>query len=491
MSRLRHLALSQRVSADRSTPLYMQLVHVLIHEIERGRLPPGSLLPSSRDLALELCLNRKTVVTAFEELVAQGWLEAHGRRGTSVAANLTDDSPGKLAKPRAPVPRQPIYRYNAPPPRPIAVPSGARIKLDEGSPDGSLFPPDILARVYRRAALSAARERRLGYRDPRGSEKLRHNIATMLREERGLVLTADNICVTRGSQAGIALAARLLARPGSVALAEELTYEPAVAAFRTAGMPVYPVRMDDAGIVIEDLERLCRQHTVGALFLTPHHQFPTTISLAPERRLRIIETARQFGFAIIEDDYDHEFRFGSQPLLPMASYAPDSVIYVGSLSKLLLPALRVGYIAAPEPVIAGLAHQVSINDGMGSTLTEDAVALLFDDGEVRRHVRKVTRIYGERRNVFAAAVERELGAYADARLPDGGLAMWLNFHDKSALQRIEAAALGRGISFAASDSFRLGGDAPQGLRLGFASHPPRASSEAIAVLGELARGVTS
>ncbi|GGD70419.1 MocR-like pyridoxine biosynthesis transcription factor PdxR [Croceicoccus mobilis] len=487
MPRPRSLALSRRISSDRSAPLYMQLVHALIHEIERGRLPPGAPLPSSRDLASELSLNRKTVVTAYEELVAQGWLEADGRRGTSVATNLPDRQK-PVASVNEPRQRKPVYRFNPAPERSIAVPTGSRIKLDEGSPDGTLFPTEILARFYRRAAMSAARGRRLGYRDPRGSEALREQIAAMLREERGLVLGPQNICVTRGSQAGIALAARLLARPGAVALAEALTYEPAVAALRATGQQVMPVRMDEDGIVVEDVERLCRTRQVSALFLTPHHQFPTTVSLSPQRRLRLIEVARQFGFAIIEDDYDHEYHFGLQPLLPMASYAPDVVVYVGSLSKLLLPALRVGYIVAPEPVIEALAHQTSITDGMGSTLTEDTVALLLEDGEVRRHARKAARIYGERRDAFAQAVHRSLGDYADARLPSGGLAMWLNFHDRQALDRIEHGALAQGISFAMSESYRLAHDSPHGLRLGFASHPESETVAAIEVLGQLARG---
>ncbi|MBO9604287.1 MAG: PLP-dependent aminotransferase family protein [Novosphingobium sp.] len=490
MRRPWNLALSRRISPDRGTPLYLQLAHALIHEIERGRLQPGSPLPSSRDLAEELGLNRKTVVTAFEELVAQGWLEAHGRRGTSVATDLPETEADKADPVGTTGPRKPAYRYNPPPLRSIAVPIGSRIKLDEGAPDGSLFPPEILARAYRRAALSAARERRLGYRDPRGSERLRRDLAAMLREERGLVVGPENICVTRGSQAGISLATRVLARPGCVALAEELTYEPAVAAFGGMGMPVLPVRMDENGILVEEVERLCRVHSVCALFLTPHHQFPTTVSLPPVRRLQLIELARQFGFAIIEDDYDHEFRFGSPPLLPMASYAPDTVVYVGSLSKLLLPALRVGYIAAPVPVIDALAHCVSLTDGMGSTLTEDAVALLIDEGEVRRHARKVIRTYAERRNALAAAVTECLGDFADARLPDGGLAMWLRFHDRAALARIERGALDAGISFAASDSYRLGPDAPHGLRIGFASHPSAAAVAAIRALGKLGQGVT-
>ncbi|PTR07628.1 MULTISPECIES: PLP-dependent aminotransferase family protein [unclassified Novosphingobium] len=481
------LTLQQRIRSDQATPLYMQLAHALIHEIERGRLQPGSALPSSRELAAELGFNRKTVVTAYEELMAQGWLEAAGRKGTAVAKRLPRSRPEAIeASP--PIGRRPIYRFVSPPDRPIAVPPGRVIKLDEGSPDGSLFPPEALARAFRTAALYAARRQQLGYRDPCGSDKLRASLATMLREERGLVVDAENVCVTRGSQMGIALAARLLARPGAVALAEALTYEPAVAAFQAAGVPVLPVPLDDEGIDVDAVEHACRSRKVCAVFLTPHHQFPSTVSLAPERRLRLVELARQFGFAIIEDDYDHEFRFGSQPLLPMAAYAPDVVIYVGSLSKLLLPALRVGYIVAPTPVIAAAAHQVSIGDGMGNSLTEDAVAMLFEEGEVRRHARKATRIYGQRRDALAQAVQDELGDLVSARLPAGGLAMWLEFQDLAALARIEEGAGAAGITFAQSASYRLAENAPHGLRLGFASHAAERTVQAVRVLGALGRG---
>jgi GntR family transcriptional regulator/MocR family aminotransferase len=169
----------------------------------------------------------------------------------------------------------------------------------------------------------------------------------------------------------------------------------------------------------------------------------------------------------------------------MAAYAPDVVIYVGSLSKLLLPALRVGYIVAPAPVIAAAAHQVSISDGMGNSLTEDAIALLLEEGEVRRHARKATRVYGARRDALAQAVRDALGDFVSARLPAGGLAMWLEFLDLDALARIEAGARAAGITFAASASYRLAPDAPHGLRLGFASYPSERTVEAVRILGHL------
>jgi GntR family transcriptional regulator/MocR family aminotransferase len=220
---------------------------------------------------------------------------------------------------------------------------------------------------------------------------------------------------------------------------------------------------------LDEVERACRSHRVRAIFLTPHHQFPTTVALQPDRRLRLLNLARQFAFAIIEDDYDHEFHFESQPLLPMAGYAPERVIYVGSLSKLLLPALRIGYIVAPAKVVDSLAQQVMLLDSMGNTLTEDAAADLIESGEVRRHVRKVTQIYAQRRKAFAVTLAEELGGLADFEVPDGGLAFWVRFRNLKALDRIESRALASGVWIAPSRSYITRPDAARGLRLGFAS----------------------
>lgn len=471
-----------RIDPARPTPLYLQIVHAIIHEVERGRLPRGTFLPSSRELASILGVNRKTVVLAYEDLIAQGWLESQGTRGTCVAEQLVERAP-IAAPPRSPGLVQPDYKFRAPPARPLALPGEGGLKLDEGAPDGRLFPADILARAYRGAVRRASRENRLQYRDPRGSPRLREAVADMLRGERGLAVEPDEICITRGSQNGIYLAARTLLQPGDAVLVEALTYEPAVAAFADLGARIVPVGMDDQGLLVDEVEHACRRHRVRAVFLTPHHQFPTTVSLRPERRLRVLELARQFGFAVIEDDYDHEFHFESQPLLPMASYAPSRVIYVGSLSKLLLPALRIGFIAAPRAFIDAVAHAVSLTDGMGNTLTEDAAADLMAEGELRRHARRVTQIYALRRHAFADTLVHTLGDHARWQMPDGGLAFWLSFPDHGLLERIEANAAGRGIRLASAASFATREDAPRGLRLGFAS---LTEGEAVRALQSLA-----
>lgn len=475
------VSLGDRIDPSRDVPIYMQIIQALIRDIERGRLASGTYLPSSRELAHILGVNRKTVVLAYEDLIAQGWLASAGTRGTMVSTSLPDQVGKQQGEAEATMSNAPIdYRYATPPERSLALPSGPGLKLDEGAPDGRLFPADLLARAYRSAAHRASRENGFQYRDPRGSPGLRESVATMLKSQRGLPVSAENICITRGSQNGIFLAAHALVQPGDSVIVEELTYEPAVAAFKALGAKILPVGLDEDGIDIEQVERACRRNAVRAVFVTPHHQFPTTVALRPERRLRLLELARQFGFAIIEDDYDHEFHFESQPLLPMAGYGPGHVIYVGSLSKLLLPALRIGYVAAPPPVIDALAHMVSLTDGMGNTLTEDAATELIENGELRRHARKVRQVYAKRRETFAAELDRTLGDLVDYKMPDGGLAFWLRF--RTDLDAMEARAAAMGLRFASSRSFMTREGAQQGLRIGFASLNAHEARTAVAAL---------
>lgn len=485
MLRPLQVSLGERIDPSRDVPIYMQIIQAVIRDIERGRLASGTYLPSSRELAQTLGVNRKTVVIAYEDLIAQGWLDSAGTRGTMVAASLPDPVIRHHGEAEATMSSAVIdYRFAAPPERPLAVPGGPGLKVDEGAPDGRLFPVELLARAYRLAALRASRDNGFQYGDPLGSPALREAIAAMLRSQRGLPVQAENICITRGSQNGIFLAAQVLLGRGDSVIVEKLTYEPAVAAFRALGANIVPVGLDEDGIDIDAVEHACRRNAVRAVFVTPHHQFPTTVSLRPERRLRLLDLARQFGFAIIEDDYDHEFHFESQPLLPLAAYGPGHVLYVGSMSKLLLPALRIGYVAAPPAVVEAIAHRVSLTDGMGNALTEDAAAELINSGELRRHGRKVLQIYAKRRASFAAEIDRTLGDIAEYRMPDGGLAFWLKVNTD--LDKMEERAAAMGLRFAASRSFMTTDDAPRGLRIGFASLNAHEARTALAALREAA-----
>ncbi len=455
-----------RIEIDRElpAPAYLQIAHALIEAIRRGRLTPGSALPGTRELAALAGVNRKTVQQSYDELIAQGWLTAEATRGTFISALL----PLVQAATPAPAPQTATFplRRTAPD-LPYAAAAAGALVFDDGAPDTRLMPAELVSRSYRRALLAGSRRNRLGYGDPRGIMELREAVAEMLKADRGLDCSAANICITRGSQMGIYLAARLLAEAGDAVAIEALSYPPARAAFRAAGADILSIGMDDQGMRLDDLEAHCRRHRVRAVYVTPHHQFPTTVVLPPDRRIRLLALAEQFGFAIVEDDYDHEFHFSHRPMLPLASvHGWGKLLYIGSLSKLLSPSLRIGYLVAAASVIDRAAAEIMLIDRQGDPATEAAAAGLMTSGALKSHTRKVLRIYAERRSTLAAALQAELGTAIEFVLPQGGLALWVNFAPGIDLP---ALAMPHGICFTPGQAFATNGHITNGARLGFGS----------------------
>jgi GntR family transcriptional regulator/MocR family aminotransferase len=223
--------------------------------------------------------------------------------------------------------------------------------------------------------------------------------------------------------------------------------------------------------------------------VTPHHQFPTTVLLPPERRIRLLALAEQFGFAVVEDDYDHEFHFAHRPMLPIASLQGwGKMLYIGSLSKLLSPSLRIGYLVAAEAVVERAAGEIMLIDRQGDPVTETAAAELMISGAVKSHTRKVLRVYGARRGCLAAALRAQLGAAVAFSLPQGGLAIWVRFAAGLDPVAIAEAAQALGVGFTPGAAFVSGGHAPTGgARLGFASMNEAELVEAVGRLGAAIR----
>lgn len=469
---LRPWRLQIDIDRDAPTPAYLQIAHAVIEAIRRGRLAPGSALPGSRNLAATLGVNRKTVEQAYDEMIAQGWLTAEATRGTFVSALLPTIGPEAAQGPPAPMDEAPDFPLRGTLPdlpfRPVAP---GQLVFDDGAPDTRLMPAELLARTYRRVLLMASRRNELGYGDPRGSLALRQAVAEMLKLDRGLECGPDNICLTRGSQMGIYLSARLLAEPGDAVAMEALTYPPAREAFRAAGARIISIGLDDQGLMVDELEACCRRQRIRAVYVTPHHQFPTTVLLPPERRIRLLALAEQFGFAIIEDDYDHEFHFTHRPMLPIASLIGwRKLLYIGSLSKLLSPSLRIGYLVAARAVIDRAAGEIMMIDRQGDPVMEAAAAALMTSGALKSHTRRVLRVYAERRGCLAQALREALDGRVGFSLPQGGLAIWVRFMgglDPVALAR---AARAHGVGFLPGSAFSSRDDAAgPGARLGFAS----------------------
>lgn len=465
-----------KVTVARGTPvaLSLQITQAIVEKIRIGLLRSGEALPGTRELAEQLGVNRKTVVVAYDELISQGWLVAQGKRGTFVSPQLPEvqtEAKARMirhaSKGRLP---SPDYRpYGVERPLPEVIPKDF-IEFTDGVPDTRVVPFSALSSAFRLALLETARGNRLGYGDPRGLVSLRRLLASMLRMERGLNADEETLCLVRGSQMGIYLAARLLIRPGDVVAIERLTYPPARDAFRACGATIVSIEQDEHGLIPQSLERLCRRNRIRAIYITPHHQFPTTVTLPVERRLRLLDLAEQFGFVIVEDDYDHEFHFAHMPMLPMASVDyRGKVLYIGSLSKVLAPGLRIGYIVAPKEIVNRIANEVMLIDRQGNSVTERAAVELMENGELKRHIRRALKVYEARRDLMIQLVRDKLGFAANFRPPDGGLALWLRLDERIDMARLEHDALTARVSVLPGTAFSDQQMPVNALRLGYGS----------------------
>lgn len=427
-----------------SLPPFLQIARALTADIRRGRLRPGDRLPGSRELASAAGVHRNTVVAAYDELVAEGWVEARQGRGTFVARTIPE--PATRATPRGdaardagfPVPGGPaVYR-------PPALPRGV-LNLTSGAPDARLVPARAIGRAIRRV-LARRGASLLTYGDPEGHPALRAALAAMLASTRALPVGPDDVVVTRGSQMALTLVARALLRPGDVVAVERLGYRPAWEAFRAAGAVVVPVPVDAEGVDVDALEALHARTPLRAVYLTPHHHYPTTVTLPASRRLRVLALAQRERLALIEDDYDHEFHYEGRPVLPLASADPARVvIYIGTLSKVLAAGLRLGYVVAPRDLVEPITAVRSLLDIQGDHATEAAIAELIDDSELQRHMARVRRIYAERRHILADAFRRELGDRAELTVPSGGMALWVRFTPPVDTERWAQRSLERGV----------------------------------------------
>lgn len=469
MLRSWHLNLS--ITPASGVSVYLQIAQQITDEIQRGRLTPSTAMPSTRELAAQLNVNRKTIVLAYDELIAQGWLSAENRRGTFVSADL----PRFLTAP--------AHQKTAPDAHTATTPNNAvlaatddylatqtPIDFNDGIPDTRLIPFEILARAFRHALLSPAKNNRLGYGDPKGTSALRQSIVTMLNLERGLNINTEQVCITRGSQMGIFLAASVIIKPDDYVVVEKLSYPPAREAFKSCGAKILTVGLDKHGMDVKALEALCKTHAIRAIYVTPHHQFPTTVMMTAERRLKLLMLAAQYHFHIIEDDYDHEFHFAHHPVFPLASTNHHHrVIYVGSLSKVLAPGLRVGYLVASQALINACANQVMIIDRQGNSITELAVAELMASGEIKRHIHRTFKIYEARRNALIQMIDTHLSQFVQFDAPSGGLAIWLRLNPQINIRALVHATQQEQVRILPGSAFSADAEDIPAIRLGFGS----------------------
>lgn len=475
---------------DGDRPVFLRIAEAVVREIRRGRLREGDPLPGTRRLATQLGVHRNTVIAAWGELRSQGWIETRARGTTRVAPlpSPPEVRPEGLAQRRSP--RQPGFAL-APEGLPEArlEPRPGMLILAGGRPDLRLLPVNEIARAWQ-AAVRNSRGRILDYGDPQGHPEARRALAAMLGAERGLVVDPDELVVTRGSQQALYLLARVLLRTGDRVAVERLGYPPAWAALRETGAELVPIDVDRDGLRVDQVEDAARAGPLRAVYCTPHHQFPTLVTLSPDRRQALLDLARRHRVAILEDDYDAEYHYAGRPVMPLAAHDPDgTVLYVGTMSKTLAPGLRLGFLCAPRPVVdAVLARRIAV-DRQGDTATELAIAELVADGTIDRHLRRMRRIYAARQTALAAGLRETFGDRLVFRVPDGGLALWVRADtDVGAWQ---ARAWQAGLGFDIARRYHVDGTGLPYFRAGFASLDEGELARAVKILAATCPAVYS
>jgi GntR family transcriptional regulator/MocR family aminotransferase len=479
--------LQLQLDASRGEPLFLQISRAITGDIQRGRLRPGARLPGTRTLAESLDVHRNTVIAAYAELTAEGWIESSRASGTFVARSMP------TVRPRAFVSTQAVTRgrparlgFELRGPAPYAETRiGDNVFLMVGGvPDSRLAPVAELARAYGRVLRKHSSEL-LKYAGPHGHPSLRAALASMLATTRGLATEADDVLVTRGSQMALDLAARTLIEPGDVIAVESLGYRYAWEAFKRYGAKLVPIPVDEQGMDVDALTQLTERTAIRAVCVTPHHQYPTNVTMSATRRVALLALAERKGFAIIEDDYDHEFHFEGRPVLPLASAdSAGVVVYVGTMSKILAPGVRIGYIVAPRPLLERMAvHRIYV-DRQGDRAIELAVAHLLEDGTVQRCARRARRMYHARRDLLGEQLRRRLGGLLSFELPSGSMAIWAGVAPELDCDRWAERALERKVAFRPARHFAFDGRSRPFVRLGFAALDERELIEAVKVLAK-------
>jgi GntR family transcriptional regulator / MocR family aminotransferase len=349
--------------------------------IREGRLPAGTRLPATRDLARELGVARGTVSQAYAQLTAEGWLTARTRAGTRVADGAASDPRPARPRPPAPVP--------------------LRHDLHPGRPDVAAFPRAAWARALRQVVQRAPAEV-FGYGDPRGRPELRAALAAYLGRVRGVRVDPGHLVVCSGYTQALGLLCEVFAGAGAAAVAMEDPAMPEHVAVAGKWLAVVDAAVDGEGMRVDGLD------AVQVAICTPAHQFPLGVSMSPRRRALLLAWARERGGWIVEDDYDGEFRYDRRPIGALQSRLPSRIAYVGSTSKSLGPAVRLGWVACPPPLVEALVEAKRLADRQTSPVEQLALAELVAGGGYDRHLRAMRQAYRRRRDALVRAVDGRL-----------------------------------------------------------------------------------
>ena len=470
-----------RLNPASETPLFRQLYEAIKRAILNGEIGPGMQLPPTRELSRLLGISRQTVLNAYEQLMAEGYLSGTVGKGTFVSNDLpitaaskrlmSEHKPLPLLRPLSSRGRQFVGERTRLNTHPESMPRAFRI----GMPGVDVFPFDVWSR------LEARRWRRpthhFGYDDPAGHMPLRQTLAAYLRASRGVHCSPEQIIITSGSQQALFLIASMLLSPNDSAWVEEPGYRGISASLHATAAKVCPVPVDEEGLCVALGAK--RYPDARLVYVTPSHQAPLGVTMSLTRRLELLAWAAANKAWVVEDDYDSEYRYTGPPLASLQSLdKAGSVIYVGTLSKVMFPSLRLGYLVTPPALADAFAQGKAIIDRHTAVMPQIVLADFISEGHFNRHIKRTREVYAERRLALLEALETHLAQEFQPGAADGGLQFTVTFRQARDDLAVAQAALQKGIEVRALSQFYNFADRPagrqarrSGLVLGFASVP--------------------
>lgn len=430
-----------QLDKDLQTPIYLQLAQQLSKAIQLGYLPNGTKLPGTRNLSKIFDLHRQTVVAAIQELEAQGWIATLPNKGSFILQQPQPKAVNVYThnfKPRT-YPKQtgyPIFRSNLlDNPFEIAT---CTYSFNDGQPDYRLTQLENLSSLYS-ASLKRKNNRQKLYNNE-DSEYFSTQLSNYLNYSRSLNIGKDNLLITRSTEMSLYILSKILLQPGDVVLVGQLGYFTANMIFQQAGARLNTIPVDGQGIVVDFIKNHYKKGEIKLLYLTPHHHYPTTVSLSAQRRLDLLQLANDYGFIIIEDDYDYDFQYEKTAILPLACGDTNGMtVYIGAFGKSLAPNFKTGFMVAPQNLIAEARKYMGIIDRQGDVIMEQALGEMIEEGDIHRHLKKSLKVYRERRDHCCHLLAQLFEGQLIFEKPNGGLAVWLRWQTPVSLYQMAKA----------------------------------------------------
>ncbi|MBB3213140.1 GntR family transcriptional regulator/MocR family aminotransferase [Herbaspirillum sp. Sphag1AN] len=472
--------------------LAVQLAQSLRNRITQGELDLQVKLPTTRELALALNISRTTVVRAYDQLYAEGYISARVGDGTYVSAPATaladSMSPAPVLRPHKSQQRLSALGERLAATEKLLPPAGEPRAFRLGVPALDLFPASIWVRLQADFWRHAPTHH-IGYSDPAGNPQLRSLLAGYLRNTRGLMCDPDQIIITAGAQQALFMCAQLLLNPGDLAAIENPGYPRVASALTLVGAQLLGIDVDSDGLMTAQLEQLQQNHDIRLTYVTPSHQYPTGVTMSLARRLELLQWAEQHQSYILEDDYDGEYRYRGAPLALLSSLdRHQRVLYTGTFSKIAFPGLRLGYIVAPPALVNPLVNLRMQYDRHSSVADQAVMAEFIAQGHFLRHVRRMRRASRARRDALCDSWERFKPGGLNLPVIDAGLHCTIRLAAGQNEDELVAKAASAGIEVAGLSRFWLPQERASanagGLVLGFGAVEPSVINNAVKTLAK-------